>query len=126
MKITHSAGFTLVEILVSLSLLSILLLSLAAFHLYLSKQHLNTYHAHLAQRQLKNMEERLHMLNGQEGYEEQENAWNQENKELLPILKGEVKGAYPDYFIKLCWGRQGEESQESATKCLSENFVLNC
>ncbi len=126
MKPNHSEGFTLLEVLVSLSLLALLLLSLEASQLFIVQNRLNSYHTHLALRQIRNMEERLHMLKGQGDTLLQESAWNQENQNLLPRGKGELSGSYPDYHIKLCWGQKNQENKEGGGRCLSESFTLSC
>ena len=100
-------GFSLLEVLISLFILSIALLGLDATGLFSWQLQLNAYYAALAEQQLQNMEERLRLLEVSPFALEQEVAlWNLENKRLLPKVKGKVSGTYPNFELSLIWGQK--------------------
>jgi len=115
-----ASGVTLFEVLLSLILLSIVLLGLDVMELEALHLSWKAYFASLAEQQLENMEERLRMLERQEGLEQESEAWNQENHRLFPQGTGEISGRYPDYTITLYWG----EKERKRAECISEHFML--
>jgi prepilin-type N-terminal cleavage/methylation domain-containing protein len=86
-------GFSLLEVLISLSLLSFMLLSLDAMELTILHKSRENYFANVALNQLQNMTERLQTSNPDI------DAWNTENQLLLPNARSEVI----NNKIKLCW-----------------------
>jgi prepilin-type N-terminal cleavage/methylation domain-containing protein len=96
-------GFTLIEVLISLLLLSFILSGFDAMELYSLNSLRNTYNFHLATQQLISMTERLRSM-GPYPYQNEEAIWNEQNKQLLPRGVGTVAGQYPDYTVTLYWG----------------------
>lgn len=105
MRLFHDEGFTFIEILVSIFILSFVLLGLSGVILY-SLQHMQAaYDEAIAIHQMTSMAERLQALHDHQGLKEQVDAWNVQNKEMLPSGMGTVSGSYPTYQIQLSWGR---------------------
>lgn len=96
-------GFILLEVLVSVALVSLGSLSLITFsYLTLENTQHNTYLI-FAQQQLSNLAQRLAMIGNSTAINAQINAWNQENNLVLPHGNGKVQGSYPNYRLTLCW-----------------------
>ena len=100
---TCSTGFTLLEILISLFLLSLILLGLDAMQIYALRENRAAFYFLTAENQIDAMIERLYALNTQENLAEQINIWNQQNQEVLPLGKGSVSGYFPSYTLKIEW-----------------------
>lgn len=96
-------GTSLIEVMISLLLLSIFMLGLDAMQLTSLTQARNAYFYSVATQQLNQMAERL--LACQEiNCDEQAAIWNQQNAQVLPRGRGNISGHYPDYVITLFWG----------------------
>jgi hypothetical protein len=111
MFIDRIAGFSLLEVLVSLLLLAFIILGFDAMQVYSLRSVRNSYYLNIATGQLNNMAERLHALGENSGLEQQIQIWNKENQQLLPKGKGLVVGHYPFYEIILYWGESSWERQ---------------
>ncbi len=96
-------GMSLIEIMISLLLLSMLLLGLDAMQITVLKYVKNTYLFSVATQQVKQMAERLTAAQ-EKNSDEQIIHWNQQNAEVLPHGRGMVEGYYPSYHITLFWG----------------------
>lgn len=97
-------GFTFLEVLISLVLLSITLLGLDAMEVYSLRSLRATYFVHLALLQLQNMYDRLLVAKPYHEISQQVIAWNKENQALLPEGKGYVEGYASSYTIHIAWG----------------------
>jgi Tfp pilus assembly protein PilV len=125
-QIKKILGASLIELLVSLVLMSILLLGVDAMQLSSLQQAQANYYFALAKQQISNISERLFMLDRlQAGNNPSNNnrnnnhpgddnkfllAWDQQNQEVLPLGKGIIKGRYPEVEISVFWGKSNGEN----------------
>lgn len=105
------SGFSLVEVLISLILLSCILLGFDGMEIYSLREIRATYFYHLAINQLYSMSERLRCLEMQDNLASQIAIWNLENKNLLPHGYGKVAGIYPNFTISVFWGKPQSNCQ---------------
>ena len=118
-------GFTLIEVLISLFLLSFMLLGLNTLFLSGMRQTYADYYFSIASHQLIGMIERLHALRDAEGIEEQINHWNAQNKQLLPQGVGVVSGIFPSYTVTIYWGKKPFNCDSvHFDNCLMENITV--
>lgn len=119
-------GYTLLEVLVSLFLLSLLMLGLNSIQaVSLRNAHSASYSA-IAAMQLQSMAERLKLLNDNE-ITEQVTYWNNQNKSMLPQGRGTVSGHFPSYHVVIYWGQttqQCNELSQGLSGCLSLDVNL--
>lgn len=94
-------GFSLIEVLVALCLVTIILLEIAKVHLHSIKISQQAMFLNQANEQLRVMANTIHITNG--NYTRLLSAWNQDNKELLPNSYGEIKKNGKQYKIYLFW-----------------------
>jgi prepilin-type N-terminal cleavage/methylation domain-containing protein len=99
-------GFTLIEVLVSLMILSITLLGIDAMEIMIRQQQRDINFQRIANNQLFNMEERLRAVRGELGVAQQLEQWNQENYSVLPGARGEVIENFPYYTVKIYWNEK--------------------
>ena len=99
MKSPHS-GFSLIEVLVSLLLLSFILLSFDAAEIVAFRKSRDAYYFSIAVNQLNAMKERLRVFKNHSGLEQQIELWNLQNQEVLP----QGKGIVTEQQIKINWG----------------------
>lgn len=99
----NTQGTSLIEVLVSLFLISIFLLGLDAVQIKSLDANLTAYYAAVAEQQLINMSERVKI--GKNTYE-QLIIWNKENADLLPYGKGSVIDNCPVRIINIVWGKK--------------------
>lgn len=97
-------GFTLIEVLISLFILSFILLGFNGMLLQSERYTYADYYFSIASQQMITMIERLHALGDAPGLEDQIAHWNTENMQLLPKGEGVIEGFYPSYTITLHWG----------------------
>lgn len=109
------SGFTLLEVLVSLVILSFVIVGFEAMQLYALHETRKAYYFSEGISQINSMIERLHT-----GLDvsTQINQWNDENRRVLPQGRGDVKGQYPAYHITLFWG-------EMLSDCLETQWGQN-
>lgn len=112
--VEKNIGFTLIEVLISLFILSLILLGFNGMLLLATQQTHAAYHFSIASQQMITMIERLHALGNAEGLEDQIITWNAQNRQLLPHGIGTITGSYPSYTVTLHWGKH----------CLSENITV--
>lgn len=105
----HPSGFTLIEVLISLLLLSLILLGFDAIGVQTLRELRSGYYFVQAINQIHSMQERLRALGTHEGLNEQMKNWNKENSEVLPQGVGQVFGNYPAYSITIYWGKSQTE-----------------
>jgi hypothetical protein len=121
------AGFSLIEVLISLLLLSFILLGFDATEIYSARMIRATYYFNVASHQLNNITERLHMLENDMDIDENVAAWNAENQIVLPQGIGEVAGYYPNYIITIYWGKKTsscEQNQQGNSGCIKSHIIL--
>ena len=109
-------GFSFIEVLVSLLLLSLILLCFDAAELFSLRTTQEAYYFNVATHQLNAMTERLIALADHHGLEQQIVIWDAQNKEILPKGRGKVEGRFPDYWVSVCWGK---------SECLKEKIELS-
>lgn len=118
------SGFSLIEVLISLLILSLILLGFDAMEISALRLNREAYLFSVAENQLNSMIERLRA-----GAINEIEIWNQQNKELLPEGRGSVSGQYPEFLITLFWGEKTEkknceESQIGKLKCLKMHVQI--
>lgn len=111
-------GFTLIEILVSLTLFAFILLGFDAMQLSAWRMNQSAYFLSTATHQMQGMGQRLQALGENNGLDRQITDWNAENQLVLPQGYGIVSGNYPNYQIELRWQEGGQKKQ------LQENINL--
>ncbi len=123
----QQSGFSLIEVLVSLLLLSLMLLGFDAMEIYALKQSRVAFYYSAAEQQLNNMRERLLSMSAQHDVETQLAAWNEENKTVLPQGFGSVQGEFPHYITTIFWGKMPHRCGEikvGESGCLKEKVQL--
>jgi prepilin-type N-terminal cleavage/methylation domain-containing protein len=122
----HPSGFSLVEVLVSLFILSLILLGLDAMECVALRESHAAYFLNVAAIQMQAMTERLTTLDQAQGLEEQVAIWNSQNNELLPQSKGSLTGKFPVYQLSLSWGANTlcNTVQKGPLTCLSDQLRL--
>ena len=109
---SSTSGLSLIEILVSLVLLSILLLAIDATQLFALQTTKSAYYFSVAIQQLHVIAARLTMVKGQ-STETQLSIWNQQNRDVLPQGYGIIKGTYPTYQAIIFWGKHSSNTCHS-------------
>lgn len=124
-------GFSLIEVLISLLLLSIVLLGLDGMEIYALRENRDAYYFSQAENQLQSMIERLRVAGPYSDLNQQIKIWNQQNLAVLPQGKGYVKRNFPTYNVTIFWGEKTnkrtchhEMIKGQALKCLSEEIQL--
>lgn len=97
-------GFTLLEVLVTLFILSLLLLALNAMQLTALRNTTSAYYFSVATEQLQSMAERLEATHGNPS-SLQLLKWNEQNKTILPEGVGMIREMAPDTALILSWGK---------------------
>jgi len=97
------SGFSLIEVLVSLLILSWLLLGLAVLEVNSMRQARIILLFNLAANQLANLSERVFASVGIET-QPTITSWNSENKTILPKGIGDLEGQFPNYQLTIEWG----------------------
>jgi prepilin-type N-terminal cleavage/methylation domain-containing protein len=105
MNIYFLSGFSLIEVLISLFLLSFILLGFNAMEVASLRAARAAYYFDAAANQMNNMVERLRALGLSTGLARQITIWNAQNKKTLPEGLGVVLGHYPFYTITIHWGK---------------------
>jgi prepilin-type N-terminal cleavage/methylation domain-containing protein len=127
MNLSYAAGFSLIEVLVSLLLLAFILLGFDATELFSVRAIRAAYYFEVATTQLNNMVERLQIAAPVNAVEQAELIWNSENKVVLPQGRGQVAGEYPDYQLTIYWGQPQQsckQNQLGSSGCLSINIHI--
>lgn len=94
-------GSSLIEVLISLLLLSFIMLFFDAAEVFSFKKNRDAFYFSVAVNQVYSMKERLLALKSYAGLTEQLQIWNLQNKELLPQATGTVT----QKKIILNWGK---------------------
>lgn len=120
---THE-GSSLIEILISLLILSILLLGVDAMQITSLRETRASYYFSVATQQLQIMSERLHSLKARD-INEQLTQWNKQNNEVLPQGHGVISGDYPHFTLTIFWGNadtnECNKNKIGQSGCLSEH-----
>jgi Tfp pilus assembly protein PilV len=124
LTITYSSqGFSLIEALISMALLTIIIIGLDAMELSALRTNRETYLFSVAANQLQIMEERLILLAGHQQIAEQIALWNHENNTVLPNGSGE----FDQSMLTVLWGEAAKErcgqKQEGLSGCLQKRVV---
>ncbi|MBV8802546.1 MAG: hypothetical protein JO131_06220 [Gammaproteobacteria bacterium] len=119
-------GFSLIEVLISLLLLSFILLGFDATEIYSIRSSRAAYYLDIANTQINNMSERLGMLENYSDISSQMTIWNNENQIVLPQGRGQVIGHFPDYTIIIYWGniQSCASNQIGSSGCISQHLIL--
>ncbi|MDR3491844.1 MAG: prepilin-type N-terminal cleavage/methylation domain-containing protein [Gammaproteobacteria bacterium] len=115
MNLKNQKGFSLIEVLVSLMLLSLALFGINAMQLFALLETRSAYHFSLATTQMESLRERLLASSDSENSSAIAN-WNHENAIVLPQGVGVVEGAYPLYHATLYWGDVHQNKCEKIRK----------
>lgn len=99
-------GFTLIEVLVSLMLLSLILFALEAMEIVSICENQASYFLSLATVRLQSMTEKLRIIKHESVLALQMAKWNEENQQVLPNGHGVIQGTYPDYTVIIYWGEK--------------------
>lgn len=101
-------GFSLIEILISLFIISMMLLGFDAVQLTSLREMKSAYYFSVATQQLTVMAEQLHAY--QEGnLDKPLRSWNKQNKDVLPQGRGTITGIYPTFLLAIFWGNMPSE-----------------
>lgn len=115
----------LIELLISLSILSFMLLGVSSMQIVALQKTKSVYYFNTAINQVDVLNERLKNLKNLQ-YIENINinkiliSWNKQNQEVLPNGKGVLSGHAPFYIITIFWGKHKTEA-----KCLENKIGLS-
>lgn len=98
------SGSSFIEILISMSILSIVLLGMDAMIIHAIRETKSAYYFAVATQQIDNFIERLHTFDHSE-WEAQLACWNKENMLVLPQGHGELS----DNSIMIFWGKNTQQ-----------------
>jgi hypothetical protein len=101
---SYFLGFSLLEVLISLFILSFALLGFEAMELHAFHETHSAFLFNIAMHQMANMSERLRVSDSEEALDDLIEEWNQQNQMLLPKGYGRVMGDFPTYTIFIFWG----------------------
>ncbi len=120
-------GFTLIEVLISLILLSFILFGFDAMEIYGLRTIRSAYYFHAAAHQLISMTQRLRAMGQSISIKEEVDQWNLQNQQLLPAGVGYVEGSFPQYQLILYWGEKSHPCQKiqlGQSGCIFLNLAL--
>ncbi|MES2218478.1 MAG: prepilin-type N-terminal cleavage/methylation domain-containing protein [Pseudomonadota bacterium] len=100
-----TSGYTLLEVMISMFLLSIAMLGMDVMAVQSLHENRKIYYLSVAINEIEAMSERLQALGNADGLTEQITRWKQEINNLLPQSQGQVTGSFPDYEITLFWNQ---------------------
>jgi Tfp pilus assembly protein PilX len=116
-------GFTLLEVLLSLFLVSFIFLGIAAEEVYTLRQARTAYYYTIASLQLQNLSERL--LCNSYDVDVALQAWNDENALTLPAGEGTIEQAATTLKITLKWGTKiCDRNNPQASECLQTVLAI--
>jgi prepilin-type N-terminal cleavage/methylation domain-containing protein len=127
LALSNRYGFSLIEVLISLLLLSCIFIGFDVFCTHSVKGMRHVFYFIQAVNQIASMEERLRALDNHVGLNEQISAWNRENAIVLPKGIGEVTGIYPKYTLMIYWGNPPSECNNimiGDSGCITDNFTI--
>jgi len=100
-------GWSFIEMIISLFLLSLALLGLDAMTLTALREAKTAYYYSVATQQILNMNERLSRIKSFPSADEIQ-SWNDENQEMLPNGKGTVERQFSHINITILWGEMSK------------------
>jgi len=103
---SYTRGFTLIEVLIGLVLLSLILLGFDGIGMLALQKSQETYFYEAAENQMQVITERLMALHNLQNLNAQINQWNGENEIILPQGYGLVQGVFPSYEVSVFWGER--------------------
>lgn len=103
-------GFSLIEVLISLLILSLILLGFDAMEIDALRENRNAYYFSVAENQLNSIAQRIQAH--PQDITKQLMIWNQQNQQILPQGKGNVSGLFPNYIVTIFWGEKHVLSME--------------
>lgn len=117
-------GFSLIEVLISILIFSLIILSFDSMGLFALKENNEAYYFSVAQHQLFSMTERLRTIQSDSDLKHHLKIWNEQNNQVLPYGKGYVASNFPTYAVTIFWGantsrRTCPEVETGILKCLS-------
>lgn len=117
-----SQGFTLLEVLTSLFLLSILILSVTALQASVLRESRGAYYFHYAMISAENMCE--YIASNSSHHAQYEKIWREQLHDVLPNASGKVAGSHHEYRVAINWGdgRSCDKNQMGVSGCV----VLVC
>lgn len=107
------SGFSLIEVLISLLILSFILLGFDAMEIYALRENRKAYFFSVAENQLHSFVERLRAHGSKMDINQQVMIWNKQNKVVLPDGKGGFSGVYPCYELNLSWREEANKQKRN-------------
>src|ERR1700733_14851654 len=107
-------GISLIELVISLMLISTLLLGMDAMQIASLQQLKSAYYFAVAQQQMSVITARF-KVSQKHRLQESLNRWNEQNGKVLPQGRGIITGDYPHYRAILFWGKWNEEDCKNNT-----------
>lgn len=99
----HHQGATLIEVVFSLFLLTLIMLSVEAMQLVCMRQANAIHYVNIAQIQLRNMTQLIESAD-EFAISEQYVTWSEQNRKLLPQGVSMMIGRFPHYTLSISWG----------------------
>ena len=96
-------GSSLVEVLISLFLLSLITVTCGGLYLVALREARSHYYFSVGLQQIKNMHALLSVASTMDLVSAVER-WNRQNIAVLPQGRGSVRGQYPHYTVSIYWG----------------------
>ncbi len=127
MQFCRAFGFSLLEILISLLLISLILLGMDAIQWVALQKVKTVYFFQSAYNQINNAVERLRALHTDDDLPRLLSQWNAENQLLLPAGFGTIAGQFPNYQITVYWGSISHDCKNiivGEVGCFMENIQL--
>lgn len=113
-------GTTLVEILMSLLLLSLIMLGWEVMQTSALRTMKSAHYFSTAHQQLLTLAESIKANNGI--FTKDFSAWQRQNKEVLPQGLGKISGQYPFFILSIRWGgkilSEGSNTEVGHARCL--------
>jgi Tfp pilus assembly protein PilV len=119
------SGLTLLEVLLSLALLSFALLGMDAMEVQAFTKASEIYYFSVAANQMQIISDRLRVLGSSAGRHSLVASWQAQNLEVLPQGRGVITGSYPVYAINIYWGINYDpclQTQLGLSGCLKETI----
>jgi prepilin-type N-terminal cleavage/methylation domain-containing protein len=121
-------GFSLLEVLISLILLSIITLGFGAAEIEALRTTRAAHDFSIAVNQVTNAKELLRILEPRQKLNQIITRWNDENQQVLPQGRGDISGNFPRYTIRVYWGEKQNECDQprwGTTGCLRLDIRLH-
>lgn len=120
---------SLIEVLISIFILSCILLGVNAMQVLALREAKSAYYFDVAMQQIHVITERLNVIKNS-NIDQALVVWNQQNAQVLPNGKGVVRGEYPLFDIVIFWGKYShlvtcKKNQIGLSGCLSLSLHEN-